>query len=81
MTREEYEIRKIEEKRRAFFEAVAPIVKYKAHIYSIAMPTITVYPDGRTETVYPQWVMDACAKLDELIELVAKQFGDKHEQG
>jgi hypothetical protein len=74
MTREQYEIRKIEERRRAFMLAVEPFVRFRVHVASICMPKFTVYPDGRVDTEYPEWAKEHFAKCDEVIADIARTF-------
>jgi hypothetical protein len=76
MTREQYEIQKYKDQRRAYLASIEPIVRYKIYIDSISMPKITIYPDGHIEREYPQWALDYFKVLDEHIEHIAKSFGD-----
>lgn len=79
MDREQYEIETAVARQRAFLDAIAPIVREKVKLYSIAMPKIIIYPDGRTEHEYPQWLTEACAKWDEVIEQIAKSYSTRAE--
>lgn len=76
MTREQYEMQKAVNQRRAFLEAVRPFEKMKANVYASAVRPMFIYPpDGRIEHgEWPQWVQDAVSMLDEQIKMVAEQF-------
>lgn len=72
MTREQYELKRAIERRRAYLEAVQPFVKMKVNLYALALPKWTIYPDGRIEMKWPQWVLEQAAMIDTQIGYIAE---------
>lgn len=79
MTREEYEISKAIGRKRAFQEAIAPIAREVARHLSLYAPKIIIHRGGLIEQQYPPEYEKALAQYQELVDLVAHQFGlQKH---
>ena len=75
MNRVEYERRWYEEQHRLFMEAIQPTIEIKMRVYSITLPRMLIYPDGRTEVEYDftpeqRKILDQC---DEYIEHIKQQ--------
>lgn len=65
-----------ERARRDFLKEIEPFLKLKTEIYSITLPRITVYRDGRVETQYlfserQREILDMC---DEMIEAIRVRY-------
>lgn len=67
---EPHEILVYERKRRAFLDAIQPILKMKMRIYSMTLPTILVSSNGEVERDYhfSSEQQRALANLDEMID-------------
>ena len=63
---------------RDYRKAIAPLIKAKADLYSIATPKITIFNDGRIESGFtlPERLQESVKHLDEaIINAQAKIFG------
>lgn len=70
-TREQYELRKIAEKRHAYMEEMQPFFAAKSNFLNHCFPQITIYPDGRTEYIFSDWQNARIAEFDALIKSVS----------
>lgn len=59
-------------KHRAFMDAAHPLVQAKVHLYSLLVPAVVVYPDGRVVSAVdvPPEVQKTLDQIDEMIELL-----------
>lgn len=61
----------------AFRDAIQPFLKIKADLMRFKVPKMTIYPDGRFESVY-EWTEEekkAFAQVDELIADMVQRYG------
>ena len=74
-TREQYELYKAVERRKAFMEAIQPVLKHKTFIVSICMPSMLIHADGTIERgPNPEWAQKLLDQCDEFIAEVARSY-------
>lgn len=72
VNKEEYELRKIENKRRLYLRDIQPYINLKTKIYAVSMPEYRVYKD-RVETVY-KFTSEQKEILDNLDAMIDRVF-------
>lgn len=80
---EDWEILNYERKRRAFLDAIQPIIKTKMGIYALMLPRMIVHQNGEVEHDYQFSVeqQKALSSLDELIDACGRScYGSEWDQ-
>lgn len=80
---EPWEILNYERKRRAFLDAIQPILKIKSHIYAITLPKIIVHANGEVEREYQfsEEQQKALSSLEGMIDACGRScYGSEWDQ-
>ena len=49
-----------------FFDLYEPFARAKSDVYSVSLPTITYWPNGKFTTEYDEWTSNQLAEIDRL---------------
>ena len=59
-------IAELRQLQRDLYELSKPFVRAKSDVYSVSLPTITYWPNGKFTTEYDEWTSNQLAEIDRL---------------